>query len=859
MLGNILPGYAIAYVIAALLSFITAAVVWRRHGNPGNITFSLIMISLCIWSLASVFEAGAFLLEEKIFWSKCQYVGIAALPVFWLQFAAEYTRQKPISRQIHQLILVIPIITLLLAFTNEHHYLLWSEITLMPGPWRIAKYAHGSWFYVHIVFTYLLLFIGTFWLVKALLKYPPSKRRQVYILIFGLIIGWSANVLYITGLFPIEGLDITPLSFTFIAFIISWNIFQFRLFDIVPIARNMVLDNMADGVIVLDPNDVVIDSNPAAQAMFTRSGERKLFGLTLWEALGDYADLLIDYKNKSDFSTEVKISDDPPQYIGFNVSTIRDKQKNNAGRVVVIFDITQRKLTEKKEADQRKLAEALASTAAVINSSLDLDKVLEKILENVDKVVPSETANIALVDINHIAHFVKIKGYEKYGTEKIVPTIECRVEEIPNLKKMAETGKASINPDTDADPDWDRTIRGSEWIKSYIGAPIIAKGDLLGFISLDAAIPNYFKEEYLPRLEAFANQAAVAIENAQYFSEIAESAQEMSILYEVGLAVTSGLGLENTIVTLFNKLKSVVAIDLFFIAILDEKKENASYIMFEKDGTRLDFDSLSIKDRLSLTRYVIEQCRTIYIPDSKAEDAEFPDKDVAKIPGHDERSILGIPLILRDQTLGVLFLQANNPDAYTNDQIRLIETIANQASIAIENSQLFEKVQHMAITDNLTGAYNRHYFYAYGENEIARAQRYESNLSVVMFDIDHFKLVNDQFGHPVGDQTLVMVAQACAAVLRKADVLCRFGGEEFVIMLPETVLDKAVIAAERIRHAIAKKRLSTENGEVKVTVSIGVTEMRDKQANLQDLIAEADKALYQAKSEGRNCVRAFKP
>jgi len=859
MLGNIFPGYAIAYVVAALLSFITAAVVWRRHGNPGNVSFSLIMISLCIWSFASVFEAGTPLLEEKIFWSKCQYIGIAALPVFWLQFAAEYTRQKPISRQIHQLILVIPVITLFMAFTNEHHYLLWSEITLLPGPWHIAKYAHGPWFFVHITYTYSLLLIGTIWLVKAFSKFPFSKRHQVYIIFFGLIFGWTANILYVTGLFPIEGLDITPLSFTLIAFIISWNIFQFRLFDIVPIARNMVLDNMADGVIVLDPNDVVIDINPSAQAMIMRSGERKLLGLTLWEALGKYADLFAAYKGESDFSTEVKISEDPPQFLGFNVSTIRDSQKQNAGRVVVIFDITQRKLIENDEADQRRLAEALASTASVINSSLELDEVLAKILENVDKVVPSETANIALVDINRVAHFVKIKGYEKYGTEKIVPTIECRVDEIPNLKRMAETGRASLNPNTEIDPDWDGTIKGSQWIKSYMGAPIISKGNLLGFISLDAPTPNYFKDEYLPRLEAFANQAAVAIQNAQYYQEISESAREMQILYEMGLAVTSGLGLDNTISTLFKQLKSVVPVDLFYLAMLDEKQEYASFIIFQKDGTRLDFNPLSMKERPSLTRYVIEKGRTLYMPDANADDAEFPEKDAVKIPGHDERSVLGIPLILRDQVVGALFLQADQPEAYTQDQIRLIETVANQASIAIENSQLFEKVQHMAITDSLTGVFNRHYFFAYGENEIARAQRYGCDLSMIMFDIDHFKLVNDRFGHPVGDQTLVMVTQACLAVLRKVDVLCRFGGEEFAVLLPETALAEALIAAERIKGAIAEKRLRTEKGEVQVTVSVGVAELTNIKATLREMIEQSDKALYNAKSAGRNCVRAYKP
>ena len=859
MAGYIFPDYAIAYVVAAVLSFVAAAVTWNRRANPGNIAFALVLMSLCIWSFASIFEAGGTVLSEKYFWSKWQYIGVASLPALWLYFAAEFTHQKIFTIRVRNAILVLPIITLFMALTNEQFHLLWSNVYILPGPLHIAKYVHGPWFYVHVIYSYFLLLLGTYWLVKALLKLPPNQRIQVYIIFTGLFLGWAANILYVTGLFPTNGLDTTPLSFTFIAFILSWNIFRFRLFNIVPLARDLLLDNMADGVIVLDPNNIIIDINPAAKAMIGMEKSHSFLGLTLREALVNYADIIDQFKGKTDYSTEIKISEDPPRYLGFSVTTIRDSQKNDLGEIIVLFDITERKLIEAREEEQRKLAEALANTAAVINSTLNLDEVLEKILENVDKVVPHDAANIALIDANNNVRFEKIKGYGKYGTEKIVQSIECCVDEIHNLRQMAETHKASFNPNTDIDPEWKKDVPGSSWIKSYMGAPICAKGQLIGFINLDAETPYFFKKEYIPRLEAFANQVAVAIQNAQYFQEIAESAQEMSILYQVGLAVTSGLGVEKTVSTLFNQLKNIVPIDLFFIALLDDKKENAIYTMLQKDGRKIDFGPVSMKDRPSITRYVLEKGKTVYIPDILSKDAEFPENKIVKIPDHDERSILGIPLILRDAIQGVLFLQATVPEAYSEDQIRLLETIANQASIVIDNAQLFEKVQVMAVTDSLTGAYNRRYFFTTGENEIIRAQRYGSALSLIMLDIDHFKLVNDHFGHPCGDKVLIMITRACSSVLRKVDILCRFGGEEFVVLLPETALDAAVIAAERIRQAISEQRLSTENGEVKVTVSIGAAELQAKTETLENLVDKADKALYQAKGEGRNCVRVFKP
>jgi diguanylate cyclase (GGDEF)-like protein len=318
------------------------------------------------------------------------------------------------------------------------------------------------------------------------------------------------------------------------------------------------------------------------------------------------------------------------------------------------------------------------------------------------------------------------------------------------------------------------------------------------------------------------------------------------------------LGLEKTIKTLFTQLKKVAPIDLFYVALLDREEGKATFTMYEGDGTKLEFEPISIVDQTSLTRYVIEKGETVHIPNAHADNSEFPNEKMIKAPGHDEHSIIGVPLILRKEIQGVLFLQAEEPNAYVQDQIWLIETIANQASIAMDSAQLFEKVQEMAIKDSLTGVYNRRYFYVFAENEIARSIRYKKDLSLIMIDIDHFKRVNDKFGHLIGDQTLKMVTDACLSVLRKVDVLCRFGGEEFVVLLPETSETEALVAAERICKVISEQSLASEKGKVKVTVSIGITQMqKDGHQTLLYLVNEADQALYAAKNAGRNCVRRY--
>jgi diguanylate cyclase (GGDEF)-like protein len=165
-----------------------------------------------------------------------------------------------------------------------------------------------------------------------------------------------------------------------------------------------------------------------------------------------------------------------------------------------------------------------------------------------------------------------------------------------------------------------------------------------------------------------------------------------------------------------------------------------------------------------------------------------------------------------------------------------------------------EQLEKLATSDSLTGLYNRRHFLACAEAEWSRFQRYHRPLSVLMLDIDHFKSVNDRYGHAVGDETINAVAQACLAGKRKPDIVGRIGGEEFAVLLPETALSHAALVADRIRKTIADHTLTTHNVNFKVTASIGLAEASVSMPGLDALMRVADEALYQAKANGRNCV-----
>lgn len=180
-----------------------------------------------------------------------------------------------------------------------------------------------------------------------------------------------------------------------------------------------------------------------------------------------------------------------------------------------------------------------------------------------------------------------------------------------------------------------------------------------------------------------------------------------------------------------------------------------------------------------------------------------------------------------------------------------------RAALEMANHELQQALAReaaLARIDWLTGVYNRSHFYELATHELAIAIRYDQPLAICMFDIDHFKQVNDRYGHLIGDQVLRAVAQTAARQIRAADCIGRFGGEEFILLLPNTNMTSALLLAERLRMAIAGLYINTEKGEIRVTISGGVTERQPADTLIERLIDRADQALYAAKRQGRNCV-----
>jgi two-component system, cell cycle response regulator len=225
------------------------------------------------------------------------------------------------------------------------------------------------------------------------------------------------------------------------------------------------------------------------------------------------------------------------------------------------------------------------------------------------------------------------------------------------------------------------------------------------------------------------------------------------------------------------------------------------------------------------------------------------------------RSIIVIPVIFRDEVIGTLLLRTSRAGrAFTNREIKLCSALANASSNALYNAFLYErlnkekaKYEKLAITDYLTGIYNIRYFYKRLDEEFSRAQRYKVPLSCVMIDIDHFKKVNDKYGHRIGDIVLREFAQLIKRHTRKCDLFARYGGEEFILLLPQTAAKGAMIEAERLRRAVKEHRFRPFKAKQQVTVSLGAACTSDVRIkNYDELIHHADNALFKAKEKGRD-------
>lgn len=332
-----------------------------------------------------------------------------------------------------------------------------------------------------------------------------------------------------------------------------------------------------------------------------------------------------------------------------------------------------------------------------------------------------------------------------------------------------------------------------------------------------------------------------ALREARHEAE--ERAEESERLRIAGAIVTSALSVEETVDLILHQAAAVCSFDGAAVLLKEEEALRALGVMGEAVDRNLE---ISLDEQLPSVGVLREE-QPRYYPDVQEVFPLFAERVTPQA-----RSWLGMPLVARGEPLGVMGLYSHSPNFFSPNHRKLMLAFADHVSIALYNARRYDYTRELAMTDPLTGVGSRHSFDTYAVQQLDLARRHERDLAVMMVDLDNFKRINDRHGHATGDVVLSTLGHLFREQLRNSDIICRYGGDEFAVLLPETSTEEALGLGERLRSAIEEKFRESPY-EVSATIGIAGIDSGDTD-NVWDLLKNADRALYSGKSGGRNRV-----
>jgi len=329
--------------------------------------------------------------------------------------------------------------------------------------------------------------------------------------------------------------------------------------------------------------------------------------------------------------------------------------------------------------------------------------------------------------------------------------------------------------------------------------------------------------------------------------------EEVNIYNEIGKALTSSLEIKEILEKIMQTIADFFRPSNWSLLLVDENKNE---LYFERVvGEASDkIKDIRIQIGEGIAGWVALYGQPLLVPDVNQE-PRFSSR-IDRISNFATESIIALPMKIRDKILGVIELvNKKELNPLNKRDLEILTTVADYAAIALENSRNYQRIQELTITDDVTGLYNSRHLHQILKNEIDRFERYQNAFSIIFFDLDFFKRVNDTYGHLVGSQMLNKVAKVILKIIRKVDLAVRYGGDEFIVVLPHTSKKQAHVAAKRLRNAINSEIYFAEEGlNIRITASFGVATFADDARSEDELLKAVDEAMYQIKDTSRDGI-----
>ena len=381
------PSYVVALFVATGLSIWAAVVARSRRSAPGSPAFAWLMLIVAHYCLTTGLHALVPDTEARVLIAKVRFLAVASLGVLWLLFAGGYARVAWASRRdVRAVLWILPAISLAAALSNELHGLIWRSITPVETWWGVGLvYEPGPLYWVQLTYTYAIVAVGTWLLIVGIRTFPPPYRPQYWALVLGTLLPLGGNVLYLTRLRTVGGFDVTPLAFAATGLCFTWGLYHHKLFGLVPIARDLVVDSMEDGVLILDADRRIVDLNAAAERY--TGANPACVGREIGRVVPWWYDATAELPSSPSLPAVIK-TEPGPRYHEVRVSPVRDRVRRFTGWLVILRDITARRQADaeryalERRVQEQQKSESLTVFAAGV--AHDFNNLLTGILGNAD-------------------------------------------------------------------------------------------------------------------------------------------------------------------------------------------------------------------------------------------------------------------------------------------------------------------------------------------------------------------------------------------------------------------------------------------------------------------------------------------